>query len=85
VLGLNEEWAARALAALRVAVVSRNRVVLGERGAGAGVWPTRRCPRLELVSVNAAGGGAARMEAREWSGAAEIYSRRAGLRETSGR
>jgi hypothetical protein len=47
--GLSEEWAARALAALRVAVVSRNRAGgAGERGAGAGVWPTRRCPRLEL-------------------------------------
>jgi hypothetical protein len=46
---LSEKWAARALEALRVAVVSRNRVGTGgERGAGSGGWSARRCPRLEL-------------------------------------
>jgi hypothetical protein len=49
VAGLSEEWAGKALEALRVAVTRRNGSSDGEeRGAGAGVWLTRRCPRLEM-------------------------------------
>jgi len=44
---LSEEWAARALAALRVAAISLNGGG-GERGGGAGGFAVRRCPRLEL-------------------------------------
>ncbi len=45
---LSEEWAARALAALRAAAVSRNRAGSGgERGGGSDRWRVRRCPQLE--------------------------------------
>jgi hypothetical protein len=84
VAGLSEEWAARALEALRVAVVSRNRAG-GAGGAWRGCRPHAPLSAVGIVGLNAAGGGAAGMEAGEWSGAAEIYSRRAGLRGTSGR
>jgi hypothetical protein len=86
VAGLSEEWAARALEALRVAVVSRNRAGWCW-GAWRGCWCMARAPlsAAGIVSVNASGGGAAQAATAEWSGAAEIYSRRAGLRGTSGR
>ncbi len=45
---LSEEWAVRALDALRVAAVSRNgRGSGGERGDKSDRWPVCRCPQLE--------------------------------------
>lgn len=49
VSGLSEEWAAKALEALRVAVTRRNGPSGGEeRSAGVRAWLARRCQRLEM-------------------------------------